>query len=54
MINKIKAHVEKKHWVLIMQSEVPQDADAIPVCSICSKYDLTTNAILKYKVRLIP
>lgn len=53
MIKEINPHIEKKHWVLIKRSEVPENADVITaVWSMRRKRDLITNAITKYKARL--
>ncbi len=53
VITEVNGHVNKKHWQLTKQSEVPPDIDVLPsVWSMRRKRDITTNEIKKYKACL--
>ncbi len=53
VVKEVNDHVSLNHWQLIKRSEVPEDASVVPsVWAMWRKYDLTTNAITKYKARL--
>ncbi len=53
IITEVNGHVNKKHWQLTKQFEVPPDVDVLPsVWSMRHKKDITTNEIKKYKACL--
>ncbi len=53
VIKEINGHVNQKHWLVIPIEEVPEDTNIIPsVWALQCKYNLTTGAITKHKVRL--
>jgi hypothetical protein len=53
IITEVNGHVNKKHWQLTKQSEVPPGVDVLPsVWPMLRKRDITTNEIKKYKACL--
>ncbi len=53
VVKEVNGHVDNKHWELVKQEEVPEDAQVVPfVWSMRRKCNLTTNKITKHKARL--
>jgi hypothetical protein len=53
VVMEVNGHVDNKHWELVKQEEVPEDAQVVPsVWSMQCKCNLATNKITKHKARL--
>ena len=53
MVKEVNGHVDNKHWELVKQEEVPEDAQVVPsIWSMRCKRNLTTNKINKHNARL--
>ncbi len=53
IVKEVNEHANNKHWTLVKQKDVPQEAQVVPsIWAMWHKHHLTTNKVIVHKARL--